>query len=285
MKKKITLLLCVLAAFSCSHHNTAYQQEYSYIKKIASPSRSFSHSDFFIVFLVDARHLDYSDSQHLIRSLVRNPMTRQGGLDVGHAWIYLSGEKDGERVVVEGGHTGEWGDIYPRYVEGVLDYATYGVVRPDAIQKKKHLTEENPIKYLWTPLYDGSFQQGSGGHIPTYAVKVDITEGQFDAIRAFIHPDNYYYAGYSLTNNQCASFVTRVAALIDIYIKDTVTLPILETAVIAGKKIRLWKDPAYSSITFSSPDRIEKHLMELAESQHGESALGWYVSTMPKEKP
>jgi hypothetical protein len=45
-----------------------------------------------------------------------------------------------------------------------------------------------------------------------------------------------------------------------------------------GTKIRLWEDPCYSTLTFSTPDQLEKSLMEAVANGKGEYALDWYLN-------
>lgn len=276
MKKHITSLLFLLLLLFSSCTTKEYNQRYSHLNTPFKEEPYLEGKDYFLVFLVDARHLDYSDSRQLVRSLAKNPVSRRKGLDVGHAWVFLHGKKDGQRYVVEGGHSGEWGVIQPKYFQGVMNYIDYGYADPSGEQKKKPRLEENPIKYLWTSLYDGEFQKGSGGHIPTFAARIDLTEQQFRKIENFMLSSQYNYKEYALTRNQCSSFLSQIAALIDLDLEDEVTVNIGPQMTFGGRVLPLWKDPAYSKITFSSPDIIEKSLMKAVREGKAKYALPWY---------
>jgi hypothetical protein len=43
-----------------------------------------------------------------------------------------------------------------------------------------------------------------------------------------------------------------------------------------GRVIRLWQDPCYATMTFSTPDVIEKSLMRAVEEGRAQYALDWY---------
>ena len=61
-----------------------------------------------------------------------------------------------------------------------------------------------------------ALQLGNGGHIPTYALKVNISKCDFFKVFNFIQNRHYQFSSYSLTGNQCCQFVMQCAALIDI---------------------------------------------------------------------
>jgi hypothetical protein len=239
-------------------------------------------SDYFIVFLVDARHLDYTEGGSLLKTIVKHPSDGSKNGDVGHAWIYLQGIIDRQRVFIEGGHSGELGFRQAKYFDGIMNYIEYGYANPSEEQKRFPRYEPNPIKYLWTTQYDGFFQRGSGGHTPTCAVKVGLTVEQFEKILAFIDPDNYVYGEYALTRNQCTTFVAKIAELIDFPIEYEVSILIPPRLKIGGEIFTLWTDPKYASFTFSSPDIAEHSLILSLNSGSGEDALFWYKSTHRK---
>jgi hypothetical protein len=243
---------------------------------------SFQETDYFLVILVTARQLDYSNGNALFRTMAKHPSDGSKNGDVGHAWIYLRGILNGEPVYIEGGHSGELGCYRPKYFEGVMNYYEYGYFDPTEEEKKHPRYEPNPIKYLWASPKDGFFQAGSGGHAPTFAAKVDISPEQFDKILAFIHPSNYSYKDYAITKNQCSSYVAAVAALAGWHLEDKVTMKISPSITIFGENVRLWTDRQYSTITFSSPDILENSLKEAVAEGHAQDATKWYKKTYPK---
>lgn len=256
--------------------HSPFQQHYNQMVPVLRTSPGMTESDFFLIVLVDARHLDYSDNRSLLKTLVKHPSDGSKNSDVGHAWIYLQGIVDGERVFVEGGHSGELGCIQAKYFEGVMNGINYGDPNPSSDHKKRPRDEPNPIKYLWATQYDGFFQEGSGNHVPTFAAKVDLSEEQFQRILTFIDPQNYHYHEYALSRNQCSSFVAQVASLANFSISCETTISIEPELKVGGERLRLWKDPQYSHFTFSTPDVIEVSLMEAVVEGRAEYALDWY---------
>lgn len=276
--KGFLLALLALLFSSCGYspQSHAYKEHYTHLQNNFTNQPAMEVSSFFLIILVDARHLDYTDNKSLFKTIAKHPSDGSKNGDVGHAWVYLQGIIDGEDVFVEGGHSGELGITQAKYFEGVMNYIEYGYANPSKEQMQKPRFEPNPIKYLWSDLYDGYFQEGSGGHVPNFAVKIDLTEEQFNAILNFIHPCNYCYKRYSLTENQCSSFVARIAELADFQIEHEITMNIEQTVKINGEIFTLWEDPLYSQITFSSPDIIEKSLMDAVSKGRAEYALPWY---------
>lgn len=208
--------------------------------------------DYYIVFLVNARNLDYSSSRHLLKTIAKHPSDWSKNGDVGHAWIYLSGP-----TIIEGGHSGELGIEQPRYMDGVMDNMALGA--------------KNPISYLWCSQCDGFFQGGNGGHAPTFAAKISLSSTQYEAIYAFIC--SYPYENYSLTNHQCCDFVREIGALAGIA---------LETHVTVKLDPIFWEDSAYEYLTFGTPDRLEKSLKALVKEGRMENVLPWYQRTHRK---
>jgi len=246
---------------SCALTENSHKQ-YAHLNNIDFPHlpATMKTTDFFLIVLVDARHLDYSNGKSLLQSLAKHN-------DVGHAWIYLQGVVNGERIVVEGGHSGELGVFHPRYMEGVMDNIEAG--------------DPNPIKYLWETQKDGFFQKGSGNHSPTFAAKIDLTQKQFEGILTYINPKHFDYSNYAMTGNQCASFVAQIAQIADLSIACEVTVPIKKSLSIWGKRYVLWTDPWYSSLKISSPDVVERTLMHCVRSGQAEYALPWYTAHRP----
>ncbi len=200
------------------------------------PTCSQPESDYYLVIYVSSKNLDYSSTKGCLRSLRCN--AKDGRF--GHAWVYLHGATG----CIEGGHSGELGVTQPRYFDGVAGLVEVG--------------DPNPIRYLGEPQRDGFFQKGCGGHNPTFAAKRDLTAEQFERIRAFMQA--YNYRDYSLTGQQCTSFVIAIAALADWLLEGQITLPIASTIRFGGVRMRLWSDPRYSTLTFFTPDRLEQSL-------------------------
>ena len=262
---------------ACAHvpRTESWQQQYRHLQQPLPQNKSITETDYYIVFLVTARHLDYLDTRELAKSLVRYG---RGKGDIGHSWIYLKGIKDGQTLIQEGCQSGQRGKTQPRFFEGVKNYIEYGYANPTNSQKRSPRYEPNPIKYLWDELNDGFYQEGSGGFRPTYAAKVDLTKEKFDEILDYIDPKRYPFERFSLVDNQCSSFVARLASMAGLSLKHQVTVKIEPQLRVGNQQYRLWTDPRYSKITFSTPDVLEHSLMKAVAKGEAEYALGWYLN-------
>lgn len=259
--RQAAALLIVFLNFGCSSpHSASYREQYAHLR-LPAPKTEVTQSPFFIIFLVNAPHLDYSDNYSFLRTMAKHPDTWSKEGDVGHAWIYVHGIRDGTCFVLEGGHSGETGQFQPRYFEGIMQYVD------------SHC--ENPISYLWETQHDGFFQKGNGGHKPTLAVKVNLTEDQYNKILRFVAC--YLFEEYALTGNQCASFIAQIGELIDFPIACHATVAIDSSIEIGSDRLQLWSDPSYSAITVSTPDIIEKSLLLAIQEGRAENVTSWYL--------
>ncbi|MCE2983417.1 MAG: hypothetical protein LW832_07615 [Parachlamydia sp.] len=256
-------IIVLIFLASCCPQSAAYRQLYAHLHQRGPQSHSpMQESDYFLVILVNARHLDYSNTVSFFNTVAKHPKdgSRQG--DLGHAWIFLKGKN----TVIEGGHSGERGVLQARYFDGIMDLNERG--------------DPNPAKYLWQTLYDGYFEKGSGGHVPTYAAKVDLSEQQFEKILAFIR--QYPFQDYALTGCQCSTFAAQIAALAGLKVLYKTHMELQPCVWYGNQWICLWKDPDYSTITFGTPDVIEKGLMEAVTEGRAQYALKWYLSSRSK---
>lgn len=263
-----------------------YKAQYAYVSQEAykgTDQPPMQPSPYFFIALVNARHLDYSDVEAFFHTLVKHPSDGSKNRDFGHAWIYLQGVMNDKVVAHQLGHSGELGLQQARYFDGVMNLIDFGYSNPTPEQIRNpqcHIYEPNPIKYLWSTRQDGFCQKNSGGHKPTYAVKVDLTYEQFYRILAFIDPKNYDYPTYAITGNQCSSFVVEIAALAGLQLDSVITIPIKQECEIGGRKMRLWEDSIYASITLSSPDILEKSMVLAVQEGRAQYALDWALSNL-----
>jgi hypothetical protein len=235
----------------------------------------------FLVILVDAPHLEDSCNRALCRSIAKHPSNGTKNGDVGHAWIYLQGYLDGKMVMIEGGHSGETGTIQAKFFDGVMNYIECGYANPTPENLSCPRIEQNPIKYLWEMQEDGFFQSGSGGHRPSYAVKVDLSEEQFRSILKFIDPNVYQYQHYCLMDHQCTTFVVDIAALAGLHLQCNRFLRIEQTLTINREKYVLWKDPNYNVLPLASPDLLEYSMKQAVAEGKAIEALSWYNKNFP----
>ena len=194
---------------------------------------------------MDAPHLDFTDCRSFIRTVAKHPQDGGKSGDVGHAWIYLRGIVNGQELVLEGGHSGETGRIQARYLDGIMNNIDFGFPTPPSHTFHARY-EPNPVSYLWAVQNDGFFQSGSGGHQPTFALKVPLTPDQFWNILHFI--EQYEFSNYSLQGRQCTSFVVEAAALASLQLECHACLQFPSVLDIHGEELRLWTDPCYSML-------------------------------------
>jgi len=276
-KPAIALIVLLLSVSCTSQHQTeTWRLQYSYLEQ-PIPQGPFTESNYYVVFLVAASHLNYNDNKELFESLARHNNALKKG-QVGHSWIYLKGQRNGKSVIFHGGHSVRSEMARPWYFDGVIDYIECGFLNPTDHQKKNPRYEANPVKYLWAELKVGFFQKGSGGRTPTYAAKVDLSKEQFEEILAFTDPKVYPYKYFSLVNRQCSSFLSRIASMAGLPLEHRVTVKIDPVFQAGSREYRLWTDPRYSKLTFSSPDILERSLMNAVKEGKAQYALHWYIN-------
>lgn len=257
------LLLLLLAGCSWAPRSTDYRAQYSYLKRVPRTPSVQEEIPFSLTILVNARHLDYSDGQSLLRTMVKHPSDGSLNGDVGHAWILLQGEG----AVLEGGHSGEWGIQEPKYFDGIMDLVEQG--------------DRNPVRYLGKTLQDGCFQTGTGGHDPTYAARIPLTKEEYLRLRAQIL--NTDFAPYSMTDRQCVTFIESLLQDLGICLETKVAIPIPYRVKVGRETFVVRTDPEYAEIVFHSPDLLEKELMALVSSGRAEYALPYYLERYPPE--
>jgi len=280
------LALCLLLLCSgCFHRpqTASYREQYAYLKEPRPREESFEEPDYYLVFLVAAYHFDYTDYKSTVRTMCKHPSDGGKEGNVGHCWVFLRGLEEGQEVCLEGGHSGELGILQPKYFAGVMNYYESGYLNPTPEEKEHPRYEPNPIKYLWEVQWDGFFQEGSGGYKPTYAALVPLTAQQYERVKKAI--DSYCFEKYSITENQCATFLERLGAEIDFPIEHEVPIPIDPKISFTALSLRLWEDPRYKEITLSVPDRVEQSLMEAVAEGRALPALNWYTQYLSSRPP
>lgn len=273
---KLLFSLLALLPFICGCQwkpSREYHSFYSHLHFPFHHNYVMKETDYFLVILVDAPHLDYTSNAKLIQTIIKHP-NGSDRRDFGHAWIYLKGIINGQHVYVEGGHSGELGVVQPTYFDGIMNNIEYGESNPKCLGAKKY--EPNPIKYLWEPLQDGFFEEGPGMHSPTFAAKVDITEEEFVAILHLLQ-NRYDYSQYSLTTHQCCTLVAQAARIAGLQLDYNQTISIDPFIKFPKEVLPLWKDAAYSIFTFGCPDVLEKSLIYSVIEGKTEYALPWYL--------
>lgn len=219
----------------------------------------------YLVILVEAPHFDFTSNKAFLRSMAKHPSNWSKNGDVGHAWIYLQGKG----ITLEGGQSGELGIDQPKYFEGIMSLVDRGCA--------------NPCQYLWETLQDGFFEKENGGHIPTFAASLEVSDEQFEQILCFIK--SYDFSNYNLRNHQCCTFVKGVASIVGLELETEAHLKIEPTVTIDGEEITLWKDPFYQTLSFQCPDKVEESLKKAVEEGRAASAKNWYMRYRRPQKP
>lgn len=260
----LLVIICLFAQGCSTPYSTSYKMMYDHLKAPQQQITSLVDKDYYLIIFVDARHLDYTNNKSFLNTIAKHPSDGSKNRDVGHSWIHLHATCPSP-IDIEGGHSGEFGIIQPKYFDGIMNYIDYGCVSHAEITTSPYRYEPNPIRYLWETQHDGIFQKGSGNHNATYGVQIFLTQEQFEKIYNFIH--SYNYTNYSITENQCSSFVAHVAMLADLDLECEVTMKIQPEIYYRGRKVHLWSDPSFSLLTISSPDILEKSLMQAVSKQ------------------
>jgi hypothetical protein len=265
--RSLSFTLCLFFVCACSPRlSDEYQQKYSYLSSIRclnkSPSGFNGTDPYYLVVLVDAKHLDYSTPGKYFETLSYGLFKRHDP-NIGHAWIILCGQDAHGTFLFEGGHTGEFGCIAPKYFDHIVDLSI-------------HKKSENPITYLYTLLPDGQVEIGSGGHHPTFAAAFSLNQEGFFRIKKLIAKE-YDFSSWGILGPNCVQFARVCLAATGIQINCEEEIPIPQVFSINGEKIRLWENPAFSCILAQTPELLEKRLLELVQNGQALPATRWYA--------
>ena len=205
---------------------------------------------YYLYILNEAANWDFSDASLLVFSIWRRPWA--------HSWIIL--ESPGSRL--EFGHTGDFGLKTPRYHEGVMQRGRAG--------------DPNPIAYLWQTMSDGQFQKGKPNRPPTFVWRMPITQRRYQLIYEYVMQRKYDQFGIRTDN--CTDMVAETAALAGINLIHRIRLTLPPETKFLGKTLRVWTDPQYRILEFSTPEVLEVDLRQLAQIGIGSDVTEWYLS-------
>ncbi len=252
-------ILCLLTGCHPCCVQDHYRTQYAHLEArdaTLKQQASIPENEYSLTLLVDAKHLDYSNGDRLLSTIAKHPNGSRRR-DVGHAWLVLSGVIDGKRMRLEGGHSGERAISEPRYLDSIL----------------LNQSEPNPVRILFTTRSDGYFESGSGGHKPTYAISIAITKEKFLTLYNWMTVPQYPFTQYSFTENQCTTFVVKAASIAGLTLASEAVVSIPPYVYLGGRRIRLWEDPCYSTITLHTPDLLEKSMIEAVLAGKAQVAL------------
>jgi hypothetical protein len=202
---------------------------------------------YYLYILNEHANWDYSDASSLVFTIWMRPWA--------HSWLML--ESPGDHL--EFGHTGDLGIAKPRYHEGVFQRIREG--------------DPNPIAYLWQTMADGQFQVGKPNRPPTFVWRMPITRRRYQLIHEYVMQRKYDQFG--LRNNNCTDLVAEAAALAGINLIHRIHLTLPPETKVFGRMRRIWTDPQYRVLEYSTPEVLDADLRQLGHHRrvHG----GWRV--------
>jgi len=207
---------------------------------------------YYLYILNEAANWDYSTTKSLLLSIWKRPWA--------HSWLIL--ESPGNRL--ECGHTGDFGLTKPRFHDGVFQGIRDGV--------------PNPISYLWQTMADGQFQIGKPNRPPTFVWRIPITKRRHQLIHEYVMQRKYDQFG--VRSNNCTDMVVEAAALAGINLIHRIQLILPPETRVWGKQVRVWEDPQYRILDYSTPDVLETDLRQLVRLGVGSDVTEWYLKLM-----
>ena len=204
---------------------------------------------YYLYIMAEPAHWDFSEATSLLFSIWWRPRA--------HGWIMLESPQNRR----EFGHIGNFGQEQPRYHEGVVQRSRAG--------------DPNPISYLWDTMSDGKFQVGKPIRPPTFVWRMPITRQRHQRIYEYVMQRKYDRFG--VNTNNCTDFVAEVAALAGINLMHRIRLTLPPEAKFMGQPFRVWTDPQYRVLDFSTPEVLEVDLRQLAQIGIGSDVTGWYL--------
>ena len=205
---------------------------------------------YYLYILNEAADWDYSGAASLVFTIWMRPWA--------HSWLMLESPRDR----LEFGHTGDLGITKPRYHEGVF--------------KKIREGDPNPIAYLWQTMADGQFQIGKPNRPPTFVWRMPITRRRYQSIHEYVMQRKYEQFG--LRTNNCTDLVAEVAALAGINLIHRIRLTGPQEVKIWGRPRRVWTDPQYRILEYSTPEVLDADLRQLARLGIGSDVTEWYLA-------
>jgi hypothetical protein len=204
---------------------------------------------YFLYVLTEAANWDLSTAPSFVFSIWQRPSV--------HGWIILGSPRDRLEV----GHTGDFGRQRPRYYQGVMQRVRDG--------------DRDPIAYLWQTMSDGQSQIGKPNRPPTFVWRMPITRRRHQLIHEYVTQRKYDQFGVRTDN--CTDMVVAAAALAGINLSHRIRLTLPPETTFWGRTLRVWTDPQYRVLEFSTPEVLEVDLRQLAQVGIGSDATEWYL--------
>ena len=205
---------------------------------------------YYLYVLNESAGWDFSDAVSLVFAIWMRPWA--------HSWLML--ESPGERL--EFGHTGDFGLAVPRYHEGVMQLGRSG--------------DPNPVAYLWRTMSDGQLQIGKPNRPPTFVWRMPITRSRYKLIHEYMSQRTYDQFG--VRSNNCTDMATEAAKLAGINLIHRIRLTAPQDVKFLGRTLRVWTDPQYRIVEFSTPEVLEADLRQLSQLGIGSDVTEWYLA-------
>jgi hypothetical protein len=87
------------------------------------------------------------------------------------------------------------------------------------------------------------------------------------------------YDQFGVRTNNCTDMVVETAALAGINLIHRIRLTLPSETKVWGRTRRVWTDPQYRALEFSTPEVLEVDLRQLAEVGIGSDATEWYLTS------
>ena len=178
----------------------------------------------------------------------------RGGI-VGSSWKAPEGR-------LEYGLSGNFGRMKPRYHEGVIQKLREG--------------DPNPIGYLWETMSDGKREIGKADRVPSFVWRMPITRRRHQLIYEFLMQRKCDQFG--IRSDNCTDMVVEAGALAGINLIHRIRLTVPQEMKFQGRILRIWTDPQYRVLEFSTPDVLEVDLRQLAQFGIGGEATESYLA-------
>jgi hypothetical protein len=205
---------------------------------------------YYLYILNESAAWDHTSPRSILFSIWQRPWA--------HSWLILESPEDR----LECGHTGDLGETEPRYHAGVFQRIRDG--HPD------------PIAYLWQLRSDGYFQTGKPNRPPTFVWRMPITRRRYQLL--YDHVMKKKYDLFGARSNNCTDLVVEAAALAGVNLIHRMRLTLPQESKVWGRPRRVWTDPQYHILEYSTPEVLEVDLRQLVCMGIGSDATELYLS-------
>jgi len=103
-----------------------------------------------------------------------------------------------------------------------------------------------------------------------------ITRRRYQLISEYVM--QRMYDQFGVRTNNCTDMVAETAALAGINLIHRIRLTLPPEMKVWGRTRRVWTDPEYRVLEFSTPEVLEVDLRQLAQVGIGIDATEWYVT-------